>query len=42
MNTILAGLLAATVWMAPDGNDATGDGSEAKPVATLRRAVTDM
>ena len=39
MTAVFAGLLAATVWMAPDGNDATGDGSEAKPVATLRRAV---
>jgi len=38
MNTILT-MLAATVWMAPNGNDATGDGSEAKPVATLQRAV---
>ena len=39
MTAVFAGLLAATVWMAPDGNDASGDGSEAKPVATLRRAV---
>lgn len=39
MNTILAGVLAATVWMAPNGNDVTGDGSAAQPVATLERAV---
>ena len=39
MNTIFAGMLAATVWMAPNGNDETGDGSKAKPVATLQRAV---
>ena len=39
MNTIFAGMLAAvTVWMAPEGNDGN-DGSKAKPVATLRRAV---
>jgi len=38
MNTILT-ILAATVWMAPNGNDATGDGSAAKPVATLQKAV---
>ena len=40
MNMIFAGLLAAaTVWMAPDGNDRTGNGSKDRPVATLRRAV---
>ena len=39
MNTIFAGMLAATVWMAPNGNDETGDGSKAKPVATLQKAV---
>lgn len=36
---ILVTMLAATVWMAPNGNDETGDGSEARPVATLQRAV---
>ena len=39
MNTFFAGVLAATVWMAPDGNDVTGDGSKEKPVATLQKAV---
>ena len=32
-------MLAATVWMAPNGDDETGDGSKAKPVATLQKAV---
>jgi len=38
MNAILT-MLAATVWMAPNGNDVTGDGSKAKPVATLAKAI---
>ena len=36
---ILVMMLAVTVWMAPNGNDETGDGSKAKPVATLQKAV---
>ena len=36
---ILVTMLAVTVWMAPNGNDETGDGSKAKPVATLQKAV---
>ena len=40
MNAVFAGVLAATVWMAPNGNDETGDGSAAKPVATLQKAVS--
>ena len=39
MNTFLAGIFAATIWMSPDGNDITGDGSKEKPVATLQKAV---
>ena len=35
---ILVTMLAATVWMAPNGNDGN-DGSKAKPVATLQKAV---
>lgn len=39
MNALFLGMLAATVWMASDGNDVTGDGSKEKPVATLQKAV---
>lgn len=39
MSTIFAGMLAAVVWMAPNGNDKTGNGSKDRPVATLQRAV---
>ena len=39
MNTIFTVLLAATVWMAPNGDDKTGNGSKGRPVATLQRAV---
>ncbi len=30
---------SAVIWLAPDGNDATGDGSEAKPYFDLQVAV---
>jgi hypothetical protein len=39
MNSFFAGILAATVWISPNGNDITGDGSKEKPVATLQKAV---
>ena len=31
-----------TLWVAPDGNDTTGDGTENNPFATIQRAVDEL
>ena len=33
---------SVTIWVAPDGNDTTGDGTENNPFTTIQRAVNEL